>query len=134
DNRISNYEFQSYSAAAPASRPSGRFTALDTNRDGVITWNEWRGTEGDYVKLDTNGDARLSPSEFESNPTPANRFAALDADREDRANNHGWDLDGQTELERADSGYSSQLGTLSDYQSGYRDGFRIGYREGYGPR
>ena len=49
-------------------------------------------------------------------------------------NGHGWDLDGQTELERADSGYYSQLGTLGEYQGGYREGFRVGYREGFAQR
>jgi hypothetical protein len=57
-----------------------------------------------------------------------------EAGRADKANNYGWDLDGQTELERADSGYSSQLGSLADYQAGYREGFRLAYREGFGPR
>ena len=217
DNRISQYEFQSYSSTNV--QVNSRFTALDTNHDGLITWNEWRGTEGEYVRLDTNGDARINVSEFEGNPTGPNRFAALDANRdgwltrdewkwsdgsfyrmdtnsdnrlsrmefqsglanttnhtqadeqysernngqvynppavqrtraaqtgydrglsegrqagrEDYANGHGWDLDGQTELERADSGYYPQLGTLGDYQGGYREGFRIGYREGFGQR
>jgi Ca2+-binding EF-hand superfamily protein len=224
DNRISQYEFQSYSNTnSPYLQPNGRFTALDTNRDGLITWNEWRGTEGDYVRLDTNGDARINPSEFDANPTAPSRFAVLDANRdgwltrdewkwsdgsfyrmdtnsdnrlsryefqtglantanriqnddqvvnpdgqfnngqwnnrqsvqrnramqagydrglsegrqagrEDYANGHGWDLDGQTELERADSGYYSQLGALGDYQGGYREGFRAGYPEGFAQR
>jgi len=217
DNRISQYEFQSYSNANANGviQPNNRFVALDTNRDGLITWNEWRGTEGEYVRLDTNGDVRLNPAEFDGNPNGPNRFATLDtnrdgfvtrdewkwsdgsfyrmdtssdnrlsrmefqaglanttnritdqnvndgrwngrpaaqrsrstqsgydrglsegrqAGREDYVNGHGWDLDGQTELERADSGYYSQLGTLGEYQGGYREGFRIGYREGFAQR
>ena len=215
DNRVSQYEFQSYTNADRVVQPSGRFIAIDTNRDGLITWNEWRGTEGDYVRLDTNGDVRLNPSEFDSNPTATTRFAELDtnrdgwmtreewkwsdgsyyrmdtnsdnrlsrsefqaglanttnritdqnvndgrwnsrpgsqrtqtaqsgydrglsegrqAGREDYVNGHGWDLDGQTELERADSGYYAQLGALGEYQGGYREGFRIGYREGFAQR
>ena len=55
---------------------------MDTNRDGLITWNEWRGTEGEYVRLDTNGDGRLNPSEFDANPAATNRFPALDANRD----------------------------------------------------
>jgi Ca2+-binding EF-hand superfamily protein len=222
DNRLSTDEFQAYSNTNVPSQPNARFTAMDTNRDGAITWNEWRGTEGDYVLRDTNGDARLSPAELDANPTATTRFSALDsnrdgwlarnewkwsdgsfyrmdmnsdnrlsrtefqsglanttnrvqaddenvnrddrwnngrpynggqtvqrtrgaqagydrglsegqqAGREDRANGHGWDLDGQTELEGANSGYTSQLGTLTEYQGGYREGFRVGYREGYG--
>jgi Ca2+-binding EF-hand superfamily protein len=212
DNRVSQYEFQSYANANKPTQPSSRFSEMDTNRDGLITWNEWRGTEGDYVRLDVNGDARLNPSEFDANPSAMNRFSALDANRdgwltrdewkwsdgsfyrmdrnsdnrlsrmefqsglanttnrvdanegryanapaalrsraaqsgydrgmtegrqagrEDYTNGHGWDLEGQTELERADSGYSSQVGGLGDYQSGYREGFRIGYREGFAQR
>jgi hypothetical protein len=34
----------------------------------------------------------------------------------------------------ADSGYSDQLGSRSDYQEGYRAGFRQGYSDGYGRR
>ena len=56
------------------------------------------------------------------------------AGRESHANGRGWDPDGQAELERADSGYYPQAGTLGDYQTGYRDGFRLGYREGFGQR
>ena len=53
---------------------------------------------------------------------------------EDRTRNQGWDLDGQRELEQADSGYREALGARADYQAGYRAAFRIGYGEGFGPR
>ena len=56
------------------------------------------------------------------------------AGREDRDRNQGWDLDGQRELDQADSGYRDALGARADYQAGYRAAFRIGYREGFGPR
>jgi len=57
------------------------------------------------------------------------------AGREDKTINGGkWDLEGQRELEQADSGYRNELGTRTDYQAGYRAGFRVGYREGFGPR
>jgi len=56
------------------------------------------------------------------------------AGREDKDRNQGWDLEGQRELEQADSGYTSAVGARSDYQAGYRAAFRVGYREGYGPR
>jgi hypothetical protein len=196
---------------------------VDSNRDGLIGWNEWQGTEGEYVRLDLNGDGRLSRQEFDGNPSAVDRFAALDrnrdgwltrdewkwsdgsyfrmdsnsdnrlsryefqtgvantsnrtqatgdrnysgqygnrdgnygqsnngrtrttqagydrglsegrqAGREDALNPHGWDLEGQTELEQADSGYSSQLGALGEYQAGYREGFRLSYREGFEQR
>jgi hypothetical protein len=56
------------------------------------------------------------------------------AGREDRDRNQGWDLEGQRELEQADSGYDARLGSRADYQAGYREAFRAGYREGYGIR
>ena len=56
------------------------------------------------------------------------------AGREDRERSQGWDLEGQRELEAADSGYESRFGARADYQSGYREAFRKGYREGYGPK
>jgi len=212
DNRISPYEFQSYATNDNTNYPnnsnngSDRFTNLDTNRDGVIAWNEWHGTEGEYVRLDANGDSRLNRSEFDGNPTAASRFSVVDtnhdgwltrnewrwdtgayyrmdtdrdnrvsraefqnavvsgnavsdntsgtsgrshvmqlgyerglsegrqAGHEDYANGHGWDLDGQTELERADSGYYPNLGAFTEYQAGYREGFRVGYPEGFNQR
>src|SRR4029079_12702689 len=51
DNRVSQHEFQSYADANRPNQPNSRFTAMDTNPDGLITWNEWRGTEGDYVRM-----------------------------------------------------------------------------------
>jgi hypothetical protein len=53
------------------------------------------------------------------------------AGRQDFKRNHGWDLDGQTELERADSGYAPHMGDANDYKAGYREGFRIAYRQGF---
>jgi hypothetical protein len=53
------------------------------------------------------------------------------AGREDRVRNQGWDLEGQRELEQADSGYDVGMGARADYQSGYREAFRLAYREGW---
>jgi hypothetical protein len=53
------------------------------------------------------------------------------AGHEERVNNRAWDLEGQTELEQADSGYNPSLGPRADYQAGYREAFRRGYREGW---
>jgi hypothetical protein len=134
--------------------PRNHFADLDRDGDGWIRRNEWRMGDMDFNRLDLNHDNRVSAFEFRSgldrayrSPLqPGRRNGATQsgydrglsegrqAGREDYANRHGWDLDGQTELERADSGYSSQLGALSDYQAGYRDGFRLGYREGFEQR
>ena len=53
------------------------------------------------------------------------------AGQEDRG--RGWDLDGQQELEVANSGYREELGALEEYQAGYREGFITAYRDGFGP-
>ena len=45
--------------------------------------------------------------------------------------NQGWDLEGQRELETADSGYQPGLGPKVEYQAGYREAFRRAYREGW---
>jgi Ca2+-binding EF-hand superfamily protein len=57
------------------------------------------------------------------------------AGRDDRnVNGARWDLEGQRELEQADSGYDARFGPRDEYQAGYRTGFRLGYKEGFGPR
>jgi hypothetical protein len=143
DNRISRFEFDS---VASASDPSSydRFAAVDINNDGWLTRSEWRGTEPGFSRLDANRDNRLSRTEYDAEVTnEANRSAAWRtgydrgilegraAGREDFTRRQGWDLEGQRELEQADSGYTPQVGTLSDYQAGYREGFRNAYRAGF---
>ena len=144
-------------------------TQAPAARDGWLTRDEWKWSDGSFYGMDTNSDNRLSRNEFQlglantanhvqndeqisgtngqwNNRQSVRRNGAVqagydrglqegrEAGRADKANGHGWDIDGQTELERADSGYSSQFGTLADYQAGYREGFRLAYREGFGPR
>jgi hypothetical protein len=120
------------------------FSSVDVNRDGAITQNEWHWSEDSFRQRDANRDGRLNRDEFVT--TAAKRSGAFtagynrgqndgrNAGREDRQRNQGWDLEGQTELEAADAGYTPQLGARGEYQAGYRDGFRQAYREGYGPR
>jgi hypothetical protein len=148
DNRISRFEFENDTAAYIDVRYSmAQFNGFDANRDGWLTRAESRMAAGEFDRIDSNRDNRISRSEFESvaavsDPYPRRSGAwrtgydrgALDgraAGREDYTRRQGWDLDGQRELERADSGYSPQVGTLSDYQSGYREGFSDAYRAGF---
>jgi hypothetical protein len=53
--------------ASPAARrdtPSpSRILDMDTDRDGVVTHAEWRGTDQDFRNHDTNGDGVLSGAE-----------------------------------------------------------------------
>lgn len=124
--------------------PTDLFTALDANDDEVIMRNEWRWSAASFDLRDANGDGRLSRDEFAG--VTANRTSAYRAGydrglsegraagREDRTRNQGWDLEGQREIEQADSGYETRMGDRAEYQAGYREGFRRGYREGWEQR
>jgi Ca2+-binding EF-hand superfamily protein len=126
--------------------PPDLFTSVDVNRNGTIARDEWHWSLGTFDRLDKNRDGRLTREEFSSRVPGATRSAAYQAGhdrgliegraagREDRERNQGWDLEGQRELEQADSGYEARIGPRADYQAGYREAFRIGYREGFGPR
>lgn len=127
-----------------------RFAAMDVNHDRRISRDEWRGGRGNFRKLDANRDGYLTRQEFTrgstSQPQHDAQTRACDAGRErgtlegraagieDRERRQGFDLDGQRELEQADSGYQPTMGSRADYQAGYRDAFRLAYREGYGQR
>lgn len=124
--------------------PSDLFDAIDANRNRTIERSEWRWSTSSFDLRDANRDSRLSRDEFvgiTSNRTAAYR-AGYDrgltegraAGREDRVRNQGWDLEGQRELEQADSGYQASMGPRAEYQAGYREGFRRGYREGWDQR
>ncbi|HUP38927.1 MAG TPA: hypothetical protein VM115_02315 [Vicinamibacterales bacterium] len=149
DNRISRFEFENDTAAYDDYRYApAQFNTFDTNRDGWLTRPESRMAAVDFDRLDVNRDNRISRYEFDTVATAApaaevNHSAAWRtgydrgiaegnaAGREDFTRRQGWDLEGQRELERADSGYTPQMGTLSEYQAGYREGFRNAYRAGF---
>jgi len=120
------------------------FTTLDRNRDRVIMRDEWRADLGNFNQYDLNNDRRITPEELRGQAAVSSRQTTAfragyergqvegrQAGREDRATRHGWDLDGQQELERADSGYNSSFGSQTEYQAGYREGFRQAYGDGY---
>ena len=120
-----------------------RFDRLDRNNDGRVTLGEWNGTRTAFDLLDTNRDAWLSSVEFARDLNAAQQDTAYQlgyqqgltegraAGREERQRNQAWDLEGQRELESADSGYEPRFGPRADYQTGYRAGFRVGYPEGW---
>ena len=120
------------------------FNTLDRNNNGVLTVSEWNGDRAEFDELDTDNDGVISRAEYRQgqNRTPAWRAGyqrglaeGRQAGREDKTINGGrWDLEGQRELEQADSGYSSSVGPREEYQDGYRAGFRRGYALGFGPR
>lgn len=124
--------------------PADLFDAIDRDSNGTLTRAEWRWSASSFDLRDHDRNGRLSRDEFvglTSDRTEAYR-AGYDqgliegraAGREDRVRNQGWDLDGQRELERADSGYQTRMGPREEYQAGYREGFRRGYREGWDGR
>jgi Ca2+-binding EF-hand superfamily protein len=132
-----------------------RFNRADRNGDGRIARDEWTGSAAAFNRMDRNGDGVITRDEYSTAiaertsgaAAPRNATRAYQAGydkglaegrqagREDKEVNGGkWDLEGQRELEQADSGYRPELGERADYQSGYRAAFRLGYREGFGPR
>jgi Ca2+-binding EF-hand superfamily protein len=117
-------------AAAQAGASSGmRFQGMDTNRDGVITRNEWKGSDRSFRNHDWNGDGRLSGDEVrpgaqrdshwddrdiegsieqESDWTPAH-FRELDHNRDGRIARSEWHAIPElfTRLDRNRDGYLS---------------------------
>jgi Ca2+-binding EF-hand superfamily protein len=131
-----------------------RFARADRNGDGRISFREWNGNQALFDRMDRNGDEFISRDEFmepvaerqagtsgSEVKSPAYKAGyekglveGRQAGREDKEGPGKWDLEGQRELEQADSGYRNELGRRDEYQAGYRVGFRLGYREGFGPR
>ena len=138
--------FQTTQPPTPPPESQDLFASADANRNGTLSRDEWRWAPGAFDRADRNRDGVVSRDEFASGlagPTAGKAYQAgydrglvegRAAGREDRERNQGWDLDGQRELEQADSGFDPAVGPRPDYQAGYRAGFRIGYREGFGPR
>jgi hypothetical protein len=129
-----------------------RFEDLDTNNDNRITRREWRDSDDAFRWLDRDNNGVLTRAEVtgaggrdgrirreassQAYRTGYDRGLAegREAGREDKRLRNTWDLDGQRELEQADSGYQSHMGDRGDYQQGYRAGFVAGYGEGFGRR
>jgi Ca2+-binding EF-hand superfamily protein len=147
DQAISRSEFLGEYGVSESEQPSeisDRFERLDRNQDGVITMNEWPRAEWSFRRFDIDRDGMI-----ERNELPAGRSQESGAYRsgyerglsegrtagnQDRTRRNRWDLEGQEELERADSGYSPNMGSHEDYQAGYRAGFRVGYEDGFNRR
>ena len=143
DNRVSRFEFENDTAAyndIPYS--AAQFNAFDTNRDGWLTRpnpdahrrirpsrsNETIASAGSNSRMGDRSTRRTAAARGVQATTGIQEGRA--AGREDQSPS-GWDLEGQRELEQANSGYTPQMGTLSDYQAGYREGFRSAYRAGF---
>ena len=126
--------------------PPDLFVSVDVNRDRLITTDEWHWSRASFNARDLDRNGRLTREEFAgvaSQPVTSAAFKAgqargliegRDAGREDKQLRNEWDLEGQRELEQADSGYDARFGPRAEYQAGYREAFRRGYREGFGQR
>lgn len=125
--------------------PPEFFSSVDINRDRAITFDEWHWSRATFDARDLDHNGRLTQAEFNALAPQYSTSAAFkagqargliegrQAGREDKTINGGvWDLEGQRELEQADSGYVASLGPRAEYQAGYREAFRRGYREGFG--
>jgi Ca2+-binding EF-hand superfamily protein len=132
------------------------FYRADRNRDGRLAPAEWWDAREGFNAIDMNGDALLTLGEFIYTEAPVDlpagttgqvsRSRAYDsgyqrglteghsAGKADKTLRNQWDLEGQSELEQADSGFTNDLGRREDYQAGYRAGFRLGYKQGFGNR
>lgn len=147
DNMISPFEFE-HDAACGDRDSLTEFNARDANGDGWLTHLESQMPTGEFNRLDRNRDKRINRLEFEYASAKGGAYIGprsgawrsgyqrgvqegLVAGRDDYVSNHGWDLESQKALEQADSGYTPQVGLLSDYQAGYLDGFEAAYRVGY---
>jgi Ca2+-binding EF-hand superfamily protein len=126
--------------------PPDLFTSVDVNHDRIITVDEWHWSRASFQARDLDHNGRLSREEFNgvaSQPAASAAYRAgqerglaegREAGRGDKQQTGVWDLEGQRELETADSGYEPRFGPRAEYQAGYREAFRRGYREGFGSR
>lgn len=136
------------------------FYRADRNDDGRVEASEWWSDRATFDRVDRNRDGFVTEQEYIDNdemiepvaatpavtaPPPSETAAywtgherglieGRQAGKEDKTLRNEWDLEGQRELEQADSGYSTQVGVREEYQAGYRAGFRLGYKQGFGPR
>ena len=124
--------------------PPDLFTSVDVDHNGSISLAEWHWSRASFDSRDTNHDSRLSRAEFDRSASQPDRSAAYRtgydcgmiegraAGREDHDRNQGWDLEGQRELEGADSGYEARMDRGPTIRPAIAEAFRIGYREGFG--
>ena len=66
------------------------FDYFDINRNGYIDRNEWDRGQSAFLRLDTNGDRRLSRVELNGGERDANSFASIDVDRDGRIRLNEW--------------------------------------------
>jgi Ca2+-binding EF-hand superfamily protein len=101
---------------SPQSAQEYRYRAMDTNRDGVISRSEWRGSARSFNVHDWNGDGVLSgneiraaarqipeapdysPNQYVLNDWSERQFRQLDANADNRISRQEWHYDVETFL------------------------------------
>ncbi|MBO0725225.1 MAG: EF-hand domain-containing protein [Blastocatellia bacterium] len=88
-------------AQAPQGQPSPRrrggfnvdkrMKRMDTNNDGVISRDEWKGKPEGFDKIDKNGDGSLTREELEAAARrQAGRFDQMDTNNDGRISRDEW--------------------------------------------
>jgi Ca2+-binding EF-hand superfamily protein len=110
-------------SAAAQDRESARITDMDRNRDGMITRDEWRGSEREFELRDWNRDGLLSGDELRGatradaprsqtgsdfSDWTASGFASLDRNRDGRITVDEWPSDRPT-FDRADHNHDGVI-------------------------
>lgn len=117
-----------------------RFQAMDVNRDGAISRDEWQGNARSFTVHDWNGDGRLSgeevrvgarrnvnwdtadhvPNRYETNLSwTAAAFTSLDHNRDGRLMTNEWHFDSET-FRRVDSNRDNAV-SRAEFLSGDDD-------------
>lgn len=135
------------SSSMEQARPAQiRFEAMDLNRDGVITREEWKGNARSFTVQDWNGDGRLSgeevrvgarrntnwetadhnPNRFERNLSwTAAAFTSLDHNRDGRLMVNEWHFDTET-FRRVDNNRDNAI-SRAEFLSGDDDGRDVNF-------
>lgn len=122
-----------------------RFTMLDTNGDGRISRDEWRGNANVFNALDANGDGALTRQEAlgtttaGTNPGADDAFARIDANRDGAISRGEWRWN-TAAFDRLDANRDGRLSreefegtaaaTVPQQNAAYRAGYDRGVREG----
>jgi Ca2+-binding EF-hand superfamily protein len=102
----------------PAEVREERFEDMDHNNDGVLSRGEWHGDWAGFNRLDRNRDGVVTWREFRQ-PAPAetrgSRFQELDANRDGRLSRAEWkgDWESFSILDRSRDGYLNRAEYLS---------------------